>query len=374
MIQIKDTRIYGLQYLGAITPKMIPIISNSIESNNDTFNILMLHYGIVGQDKKKTGMELNEQILSLHDKIDYLALGHFHKMYELPHNDSWIFNPGSSEINSISELDINHKHGVWLIKIFGKERKKWDVNFIESVNGDTDDSDSIPNRSFNSIQYIDIGKKELTNFNKTIDFIINKIKRSGLNFESITSDSDKSNLNIPILVLPLKGEISYSRMEINEKKLKEKIHESFNILDIRLLTNQIISKLDVIEIEENNNSIELIEKTVFSKMMEENEELNKQNKDLFKFLLEYKSQLLGTKINYKDLSDHISQWWDEYFGEKIEDLELIDTDAEVADLAKEEKEGKTVEKQIFDDIEFEEDPTEVFDDGSAYLNDEKEEK
>ena len=36
-------------------------------------------------------------------------------------------------------------------------------------------------------------------------------------------------------------------------------------------------QLDTIEIEDKNNSVELIEKTVFSKMMEEHEDLNKQN-------------------------------------------------------------------------------------------------
>jgi DNA repair exonuclease SbcCD nuclease subunit len=44
----------------------------------------MMHFGMEGQDKEKKGIKLNDDFELLKRKINYLALGHFHKMYRLP--------------------------------------------------------------------------------------------------------------------------------------------------------------------------------------------------------------------------------------------------------------------------------------------------
>jgi len=50
----------------------------------------------------------------LKDGLDYLALGHIHKRFEL--ND-WVFNPGSLENWSLDETHKNNPHGLYIVDI-----------------------------------------------------------------------------------------------------------------------------------------------------------------------------------------------------------------------------------------------------------------
>jgi hypothetical protein len=66
------------------------------------FNIFVAHAGVEGQmDEKAGGLSLR-QWSPLRPHVDYVALGHFHKPFEV---DNWIFNPGSPENCSIAEND-----------------------------------------------------------------------------------------------------------------------------------------------------------------------------------------------------------------------------------------------------------------------------
>ena len=60
----------------------------------------MAHAGVEGQLDEKAGGLSNRQWAPLRPCIDYLALGHFHKPFQI---DNWIYNPGSPENCSIAE-------------------------------------------------------------------------------------------------------------------------------------------------------------------------------------------------------------------------------------------------------------------------------
>lgn len=104
-IDIAGARIYGIKYYGALTSRILESIADAIEPGPGEYTILMLHAGIQGQVPHLHGGLTPHQLAPLHPPVDYLALGHVHKRLEM---DGWIFNPGSTEINSMEEIDWEH--------------------------------------------------------------------------------------------------------------------------------------------------------------------------------------------------------------------------------------------------------------------------
>ena len=102
-IDIGNVRIAGVQWLGASAGSYLPDVANaltSIPGYSDKFNVLMMHAGLEGEMPRVTGGLTADQIKPLRSCVDYLALGHLHKPFE---RDGWVFNPGSLEVEEISE-------------------------------------------------------------------------------------------------------------------------------------------------------------------------------------------------------------------------------------------------------------------------------
>ena len=89
----ENIRIIGIGYLGSSTEKYLKDIKKCIKKKNK-FTVLMLHAAVnrlYGQDM---GDIRKEQLESLKDCVDYIALGHIHNRYEY---DELCYNPGSLE-------------------------------------------------------------------------------------------------------------------------------------------------------------------------------------------------------------------------------------------------------------------------------------
>ena len=63
------------------------------------------------------GVKLDD-IQPLRHRINYLALGHFHKQFIL---EDWIYNPGSTE--AACSIDNSFKRGIFLAEISKKSEK-----------------------------------------------------------------------------------------------------------------------------------------------------------------------------------------------------------------------------------------------------------
>lgn len=102
-IDIAGARIYGIKYLGAALPRVLEEVAGEIEPGE--FTIMMLHAGLEGQVPHMHGGLSLAQLAPLRGRADYVALGHVHKRVTV---EDWIFNPGSTEINSFEEIDWPH--------------------------------------------------------------------------------------------------------------------------------------------------------------------------------------------------------------------------------------------------------------------------
>ncbi|MCS6874980.1 MAG: DNA repair exonuclease [Pyrinomonadaceae bacterium] len=113
-VDIKQARIFGLNFLGRSLNSEFPLILEALKKarREDGFNILMIHGEIQGQEKGSYEGLSQDNLRRLKEVIDYLALGHIHKKYEL---DDWIYNPGALSPTSIDEH--KEERGAFLIEV-----------------------------------------------------------------------------------------------------------------------------------------------------------------------------------------------------------------------------------------------------------------
>jgi len=211
-IQIKNTTIYGNHYLGEDPEEYIPKITKAIEKKDNSFNILLQHFGIAGQMENVSGINYNKLIL-LREKVDYLALGHYHLQYIL---DEWVYNPGSTE--AACSVDSKFNRGIFIVKIMGKKHYEKKVYPLRLIN-----------------------RKHIW---KTIDFPYSfKTKEAIKNFiikklrvviNRSEDEIDPTSPEVPMLYLVLKGWKPLLKYKLNEKDLKAEILQSIRVVDVKI--------------------------------------------------------------------------------------------------------------------------------------------
>ena len=115
-IDIKGARIFGTHWYGTTTGVAMSILSDSIRQARDEklFNILMLHTDVEGQINRPIPALPVEKLKELKTLIDYVALGHTHKRFEV---ENWAFNPGSLEACTVDEH--REERGIYLVEVGG---------------------------------------------------------------------------------------------------------------------------------------------------------------------------------------------------------------------------------------------------------------
>jgi DNA repair protein SbcD/Mre11 len=124
-IDVAGARVYGLKYYGASTARIIDEIAGDVEPGPDGYTIMMLHAGMEGQVPHMNGGLTFGQLEPLRSTIDYLALGHIHKRLI----EDWVFNPGSTETNSMDEMEWDH--GFFDISVDTAANPKQQVRAVE---------------------------------------------------------------------------------------------------------------------------------------------------------------------------------------------------------------------------------------------------
>ncbi|HEV2705052.1 MAG TPA: exonuclease SbcCD subunit D [Pyrinomonadaceae bacterium] len=119
-VDIAGARIFGTHWYGTTTNVAMSILSDSVRRARapERFNILMLHTDVEGQLNRPNIPALSvEKLKELRTLVDYVALGHTHKRFEL---DGWAFNPGSLEACTIDEY--REERGLYLVEVDDEHR------------------------------------------------------------------------------------------------------------------------------------------------------------------------------------------------------------------------------------------------------------
>lgn len=112
-------RVFGLQYRGGYTDTAIEQVAAGIRETNATrgepaYTVLLGHFGI-NDVVPDLGADIRlSELAPLREIVDYLALGHIHKQYEV---DDWIYNPGSPEAHDTIEARWDGKHGFYEVDV-----------------------------------------------------------------------------------------------------------------------------------------------------------------------------------------------------------------------------------------------------------------
>jgi exonuclease SbcD len=118
-VDIKEARIFGSHWYGASATAAIPILADELRRARAAgrFNILMLHTDVEGQTTRPIPAVPVAKLKELKQLVDYVALGHTHKRFDL---DGWAFNPGSLEPTSIDEY--KEDRGAFLVEVDEQHR------------------------------------------------------------------------------------------------------------------------------------------------------------------------------------------------------------------------------------------------------------
>ncbi|MFX0041561.1 MAG: exonuclease SbcCD subunit D [Candidatus Hodarchaeota archaeon] len=210
-IHIKNVMIYGTRYLGEKPISYLSKIRKGIQNHDGLFHILIQHFGIEGQMKNVPGINI-DYIQPLKHRIDYLALGHFHKQFII---DGWIYNPGSPE--AVCPMDSSFKRGVFLVEIIGEQKYIKKVQMIR-----------LNNRNF---LWETIMCKNYRNNYDFYKYIIQKLKQS---LNTLNPNIEPSNSMMPVLYLILKGLKPSKLCNIKERELSKLIINEIPVVDVRI--------------------------------------------------------------------------------------------------------------------------------------------
>jgi DNA repair protein SbcD/Mre11 len=113
---VEGLRVYGIKYYGASTSRVLTTFTEalpSVDASGVKYTILMMHAGLEGQLAHMGSLRMSD-LASLRDVVDYVALGHIHKPYQI---DNWIFNPGAPEACSIQEAMTWPNRGAYFVDV-----------------------------------------------------------------------------------------------------------------------------------------------------------------------------------------------------------------------------------------------------------------
>jgi DNA repair exonuclease SbcCD nuclease subunit len=113
-VDIKGARIFGTHWYGTSANAAMPMLAESLRRarGEGLFQILMLHTDVEGQLNRPIPALSVEKLKELRTLVDYVALGHTHKRFEL---ENWAFNPGSLEACSIDEY--REERGLYVVEV-----------------------------------------------------------------------------------------------------------------------------------------------------------------------------------------------------------------------------------------------------------------
>lgn len=193
-------RVLGSNWYGAAAPQTIQSMAAAIQQlpAGPRHAIALFHHGLEGQVSRYAGALRYSEVLPLKQAgVDYLALGHIHKSYGV---DNWIFNPGSTEANSVEES--LYQRGVYLVEIDQTGiRAKLKCDYYQ--------------RPILRLSLTARGQESLEELEQAAAAQVHQAIQTG------SLDPSKS----PIVELRIKGQVGFERLELDARKLQRQLQQ-----------------------------------------------------------------------------------------------------------------------------------------------------
>lgn len=261
-------RVIGANWYGAIAPKAIEQIAAAVQElpAHSGANILMFHHGLEDQIARYAGALRYSELLPLKKVgIDYLALGHIHKSYEM---EGWIFNPGSLEANSVEEA--SYQRGAYLVNVQPQTKT------IQAT------------LKHNYYQRPVVRLSLQTRGQETIE----DIEQAAIaTVEQAVQTGKIPAEPAPIVELKIQGQVGFERLDLDVRSLQEQLQEKSGAL-IFLLKYEASSTAYASPLSENSDRTQ-IEREVYLDLLSAHYLYKKQADRLAAGLLELKDRQLN---------------------------------------------------------------------------------
>ena len=270
-------RVVGSRWYGSVAPTAIASLAQSVAQlpAGPHSTVLMFHHGLEGQVARYAGALKYSEILPLKEAgVDYLALGHIHKNYEL---EGWVFNPGALLPNTVAEFDV--VRGAYLVKI---ERG----NVSALLKTDYQQRPCIRLRC--EVKNSDGAEEIAVN-------VLDAVKQAKVDPQLKT-----------IVEIKLFGQLGIERYELDLKDLKRRIQVETNALIVLIKLEAEAVKYDIAPNVSQGDDRLAIETQVFSDLLAQHAHYRKRNTELSQVLLGLK-EMVGLGEPEEQLYDYLEK-------------------------------------------------------------------
>lgn len=217
-VDIGRARIFGSRwYRHSLNAMIQPIIKGIKEnSDDDFFNILMLHTDVEGYEVGRHGhiAALSQaNLFALKECTNYVGLGHTHKRIEI---DNWAFNPGSLEACKVDEY--REERGAYLVEV--DENKLVAAQFLRDYR----------QRPFHRVSFNVDGLQAGKQVTDGVLIILSN---------EVTTHEKDSDAPAPIIEITLKGHLGFPNNLLEFDEIRKRALEMTNALHIRLKNNTV---------------------------------------------------------------------------------------------------------------------------------------
>ena len=268
-------RVYGLPYSGSATVKAVEAYAAALvdlPQEEIDYTIFVAHAGVEGVVDDQGGLS-HRQWSVLKPYVDYLALGHIHKPYEF---DGWIYNPGSPETCSMTEVAWPER-GYYLVDVdTAHEHTAEAPKHTATLHAN-------PRRTFHRLSMkVDHYTEPDELYDHCRTFLARKVR-------DLSSSVNKKER--PVVELALTGVLPFDRRALDITYLEEQVQESFNPLhaQVRNLTR---TSDFAIETEESLSRSEL-ERQVLTSLLERDARFRDESANWTNLILSLKELALG---------------------------------------------------------------------------------
>lgn len=240
-IDFGRARVFGSEWYGASGNWAIPMLVDAIKQHrrDGAFHILLLHTDVEGHQVHPIPALSLDALNELKRVVEYVALGHTHKHYEI---DNWAFNPGSIEITNISEF--RETRGVFIVDV--DERNNIHARHAEDY----------LHRPFQQLSFDVTGcgdAKEIT------AGVLEKIRA-----EARPAETGKP---APIIEIALRGQLGFPNSLVEIQKIREETRAITNALHVRLKNHTVPAEFVEAPADIDDMGRELLERRVIGDLV-----------------------------------------------------------------------------------------------------------
>jgi DNA repair protein SbcD/Mre11 len=262
-VDIKGARIFGTHWYGTTTGAAMSLLSDALRRarGEGMFHILMLHTDVEGQLNRPIPALPVEKLKELRTLVDYVALGHTHKRFEI---DNWAFNPGSLEACTIDEH--REERGAYLVEVDDRHNVKA-----------THVTDYIQ-RPFQRLTFDVSGAADP------------EAVRAGR--EARTHDPS-SGLPEPIIEIALRGHLGFKNSLLDLRKMREEAQEATGALHVMLKNQSVPVEYAVAAGLEADTSRAHREQRIVEDLIARDNRFRERSREMAELVLEAKRRALA---------------------------------------------------------------------------------